>query len=347
MTWDRRWLWALFAGGVALWGCHPPERRAEPLALPPAMQFLALVEVDPVAAAPLAREILRSPLTDDATRGRVVAAWTRAVAPLEALRDARLADAEALLAQGAVGAATEAVNEASELESAVGLVGTPRSASELAREVEWARSAAERTAREAGERARGAWRVQDWVTASAAAAEARQLRNRAGLTADVHLAVIEGLSRRAVPEPASAPDPEPTALAAERGRNDRPASRQTVRRKTPEAPSRPTPALAADPLADARHAWRNGDVPAAEGALARARAEGAGGGAVDALEQEVDARRAVLVAQALAAAEAAYAREDLEAARAFWERVIELSPDNPRAAEGLSLYRRFLALQGR
>jgi tetratricopeptide (TPR) repeat protein len=346
MSRERRWTWALVVW-VALSGCHPSERRAETLTLPPAMQFLALVEVDPVAAAPLAREILRSPLTDDATRSRVVAAWTQAVAPLEALRDARLADAEALLAQGAVGAASEAVNEASELESAVGLVGSPRSAAELAREVEWARSAAERTAREAGERARGAWRVQDWVTASAAAAEARQLRNRAGLTADVHLAVIEGLSRRAVPEPVPTPEPTPAAVAAEAGRAERPAGRPAPRRKTPEAPSRAVAVPAADPLANARHAWRNGDVAAAEGALARARAEGAGGGAVDALQQEVDARRAVLVAQALAAAEAAYAREDLEAARAFWERVIELSPDNSRAAEGLSLYRRFLALQGR
>ena len=109
MSRDRRWLCALLGGVASLWGCHPAERRAEPLALPPAMEFLARVEVDPVAAAPLAREILRSPLTDDATRSRVVAAWTQAVAPLEILRDARLADAgltkqvvEVPIAQGVV-----------------------------------------------------------------------------------------------------------------------------------------------------------------------------------------------------------------------------------------------------
>ena len=87
---DRRRQWALMASALALFGCHTPARRAEPPELPPAMRFLALVEVDPVAAAPLARETLRSPLTDDATRSRILTAWSLAVAPLEALRDARL-----------------------------------------------------------------------------------------------------------------------------------------------------------------------------------------------------------------------------------------------------------------
>ena len=343
---------SLALGLAFLAGCGARTLRTDTAPQPPpAARFLSLVETDPVAAGPLAREILRSPLTDETTRTRVVSAWTAAVAPLEALRDARLADADALLAQGAVAAAAEAVHEAAELETAIGLTGAPRSAAELAREVEWARTAAERTAREAGERARGAWRQGDPATAAVAAAEARQLRNRAGLTADVNLAVLEGLSRRALPEP----EPSAPILRPTEERVDRAAARPRPRPRPAE--SAPLPAAtaakpvavqpAADPLADARHAWRTGDVVQARAALAAARAAGAAGPGIDDLEAAVSARRDTLVAQALEAAEAAYAREDLEGARAYWERVLALAPGHARALEGLSLYRRFLALRGR
>ena len=47
---------------------------------------------------------------------------------------------------------------------------------------------------------------------------------------------------------------------------------------------------------------------------------------------------------ALQAAEAAYAREDLEEARRQWLRVLELAPGHGRATEGLRLYARFVSL---
>jgi hypothetical protein len=47
---------------------------------------------------------------------------------------------------------------------------------------------------------------------------------------------------------------------------------------------------------------------------------------------------------ALQAAEAAYAREDLEEARRQWLRVLELAPGHGRASEGLRLYARFVSL---
>ena len=329
-------------------GCHAVARRSAPSAAPQgASRFFDLAETDPMAAAPLARAVLRSPLTDTTTRGRVLEVWSRIVGPLEALRDARLADAEALLAQGAVAAAAEAVHEAAELETAVGMPGAPRSASQLAREVEWARGAAERTAREAGERARGARRIGDWSTAATAAAEARQLRNRAGLVADIDLAVIEGLSRRAVPEPVTPPLP---SVALESPTQGKTLQRPPPRRRA-DAPAPPAPRLQAaaevDPLANVRYASRSGDLPGAWSALEDLRARGVAGPGFTALSVRLAAERESAIRSSLAAAESAYEKEDLETARAYWQRVLELAPENARAAEGLTLYRRFLALQGR
>jgi hypothetical protein len=338
---------AVLAG---LLGCggQPPVREtvAEP---PPVAAFFARVEVDPMGAAALARASLVASQVDEATRRRIVARWSREVPRLEALRDARLADAEALLAQGALGAATDAVSESAALEAAIGLPGSPRSVAQLAREIEWARLAAERTAREAGERARGAFRDGRLEVALAAASEARQLRARAGLPGDVGLAVLEGLAGgRSAPAP---PVAEATVAPVARG-VARPVTRRPVapgaRRAPVEAPAAEAvgvPVSTADPLAALHHAWRADDLPGSLRALARARADGLDSPELTALGARIEARRDAVVSALLEAAAGAYAREDLESARAHWERVLALAPGEPTATEGLTVYRRFVALQ--
>jgi tetratricopeptide (TPR) repeat protein len=317
---------------------------------PPVAEFFTRVAVDPVGAAPLALVIVRSSIVDETTRRRVVERWSREVPRLEVLRDARLADAEALLAQGALGAATEAINEAAALEGAVGLPGRPRAVAQLARDVEWARLAAEQTAREAGERARGAYRSGRFEDALSAASEARQLRARASLPVDVALAVLEGLSSRAIPPPptpvhAVAIPERPPPTVVRPPRRTLPVA-TAVRRAAPDAaePAAPT-GPAADPLAALRHAWHADDLPGALRALEQARAAGVAEPGLTALAERIEARRDAVIQSALDAAAAAYAREDLESARAHWERVLALMPGEPTATEGLTLYRRFLALQ--
>lgn len=314
---------------------------------PPVSEFLARVEYDPVGAAPLARAIVRSSDVDETTRRRVISRWSAEVPRLEYLRDARLADAEALLAQGALGAATEALSESAALEAAVGLPGHPRSVSQLARDLEWARLAAEQTAREAGERARGAYRNGQFEAALNAASEARQLRARAGLPSDVGLSVLEGLAGRALPSRTASP-PAPVAVSA-RAPSVRAAPRRGVavippRRVTPE-PTEVPRAPAPDPLAAVRHAWHADDLPGALRALDRARTAGADAPDFADLTARIEGRRDAVIKAALESAAAAYAREDLEAARAHWERVLVLMPGEPTASEGLSLYRRFVGLQ--
>jgi hypothetical protein len=341
----HRWICAL---GLLAGCAGAPRVEPKRSALPPAMQFEALVDQDPVAAAPYARAVLASPLTDHDTRARVLARWSAALPGLEALRDARIADAEAFLAQGAVAAATETVHEALAIERAVGAVASPRTAGQVARDVEAARLGAETTAAEAGQRARAAFRAEAWSDATEAAAEARRLRNRAGLPADVGLAVLEGLARRRAPAPEV--DPSTVAQAPEPAEAAPPSvHRPAKRRQTSVAAPRPAaPVVTVAPprnfVEEARRAQRQDDLAGLLGVLGEARAAGATDAELGALSAWAEAERARVVREALAAAEAAYVREDLERARAHWERVLALEPQNARAREGMAMYERFAAL---
>ncbi len=314
------------------------------------MQFEALVGQDPVAAAPYARAVLSSPLTDRDTRARVLATWSAALPALESLRDARIADAEALLAQGAVAAATETVHEALALERAVGAVGSLRGAGEVAREVEAARLGAETTAAEAGQRARAAFRADAWSAAADAAAEARRLRHRAGLPADVGLAVLEGLARRRAPLLESEPDAVAQAEAPPPAEATPAAAPRPAKRRAVSAAARPAStavvneAPARNFAEEARRAQRQDDLAGLMSILREARAAGAVGADLAALAAWAEAERSRVVREALAAAETAYVREDLERARAHWQRVLALEPQNPRAREGMAMYERFAAL---
>jgi len=165
-----------------------------------------------------------------------------------------------------------------------------------------------RHAQEAAERALAAGLVPDAV---AALDEAQQAALRLGAAVDPTLRLRVRIARAR--EAARAPQPDVVASLEER-----PAAKSTVPRRA-RAPR----------------------VYAARPASARPSAPEPSTSAPPAPVAPPDPR---WVDEALEAAEAAYAREDLEEARRQWLRVLELAPGHGRATEGLRLYARFVSL---